>query len=415
MVQMRTAPHFGRIARLLPVLLCLSFVAASAHQAFPPSSSLDRAYQFLDARMDRYESGSSLRVVQSFVRTPTFSDGDVSYTYDDTVMILALLARGEREDLRRARVLGDSLLYAQKNDPYADGRIRDGYHARRFINSDGSPNIAISDGDGGSDNGNMAWTAMAFVQLYNATGRNRYLAGAQAIAKFIQANAWDTRGAGGFTGGITQRQTKIKYKSTEHNIDLYALFRMLYQATQNETWNSDAGHALRFVKAMWDAKRGRFWIGTGDDGITVNTSDPTPEDVQTWSYLSTGLARYQGSIDWALRHLSATGGVFAGLSFQVKDRSGVWFEGSAHAAAALEARNLANDTRKAARLLKDIEIGQMNAPNADDLGIDAASKDGLKTGDGGDKYYASLHIGATAWYCLAGQSANPFRFLTPIH
>jgi hypothetical protein len=57
----------------------------------------------------------------------------------------------------------------------------------------------------------------------------------------------------------------------------------------------------------------------------------------------------------------------------------------------------------------------MNAPNADDLGIDAASKDGLKTGDGGDKYYASLHIGATAWYCLAGQSANPFRFLTPIH
>ena len=57
----------------------------------------------------------------------------------------------------------------------------------------------------------------------------------------------------------------------------------------------------------------------------------------------------------------------------------------------------------------DIEAGQASAPNADGKGIDAASKDGLDTGDGSDKYYASLHIGATAWYCLAKLSANPFR------
>jgi hypothetical protein len=73
---------------------------------------------------------------------------------------------------------------------------------------------------------------------------------------------------------------------------------------------------------------------------------------------------------------------------------------------------LGSDAQTATTLIGDIEAGQTNAPNADGRGIDAASKDGLKTGDGGgDKYYASLHIGATAWYCLAKQSANPFRLL----
>jgi hypothetical protein len=407
----RSLARIGEFACLVSVLLFSAFAAASAREALPPAPSLDRAYDFLYARMDKFQTGPALRVVQSYVRTPTFTDGDISYTYDDDVMIIALLARGNPENIRRARVLGDSLLYAQKHDPYADGRIRDGYRARRFINADGTPHI--SHDDRGSDTGTMAWTGMALVQLYNATGRNEYLAGAETIAEFVRTHAWDMRGAGGFTGGITPRQHELKYKSTEHNIDLYALYRMLYQATGDGNWNSDAAHALRFVRTMWGAKLGRFWIGTLDDGVTINKMCAVPEDVQTWSYLSTGIARYHGSIDWALKHLSATSGDFAGLSFEVMDRSGVWFEGTAHAAAALEARNLDNDARKAAELINDIETGQADAPNADGMGIDAASKDHLQTGDGGGDYYASLHIGATGWYCLAAQSANPFRFLTP--
>jgi hypothetical protein len=114
-----------------------------------------------------------------------------------------------------------------------------------------------------------------------------------------------------------------------------------------------------------------------------------------------------------VNNLWATSGAFEGLSFEVKDRSGVWFEGTGHAAAALEARNLSGDRERATKFLSDIEIGQADAPNADGQGIDAASKDGLKTGDDGDKYFASLHIGATSWYCLAKQSANPFRLSAP--
>jgi hypothetical protein len=304
-------------------------------------------------------------------------------------------------------VLGDSLVTVQAHDPSSDGRVRAAYHARRLAKPDGAPDIAAA----ATDTGNLAWTGLALAQLYRATGAQRYLTAAVRIANFVQANMFDARGAGGYAGGFTAAGSKIRYKSTEHNIDLYALFTMLAQLTANRVWSEYAQHALAFVRAMWNAHADFFYIGTGNDGVAVNTGDPTPEDVQTWSFLSTGLATYEGSIDWALENLSATGH-FQGLSFEISDRSGVWFEGTAHAAAALKARNLPGDATKAAQLIADIETGQTQAPNADGEGIDAASKDGLKTGDGaGDRYYASLHIGATAWYALAKQSKNPFRLL----
>lgn len=371
-----------------------------------PGSPLPKAYVFLAERMDKHAQGSTLRLVQSYVPTTTFSNGDVSYTYDDDVMLIALLARGTPDDVARARVLGDSLLYVQSHDPLADGRVRSAYHARHLAKRDGSPGIAGT----ATDAGNLAWTGLALAQLYRSTGEQKYLPGATAVAEFVQANTYDTRGAGGYTGGFRGDGKKITYKSTEHNIDLYGLFTMLAQLTGNRKWSGRAQHALEFVRAMWNSRQTFFYIGTVDDGVTINKDDPTPEDVQTWSYLSTGLAQYQTSIDWAVETLSATKGAFEGLSFEVNDRSGVWFEGTAHAAAALQARNLSGDAQTAAQLLSDIEIGQAQAPNANGRGIDAASKDGLNTGEG-DQYFASLHIGATAWYCLAKQAANPFVLL----
>lgn len=369
-------------------------LAPAAASAAP----LDDAYSFIDTMMDMHAQGTTLRLAQSFVATPTFDGGDVSYTYDDAVLIAALLARGTADDLARAKILGDSLVYAQDHDPAADGRVRDSYHADPFIKHDGTPNIATKS----SYTGNIAWTGLALMQLYRATKDETYRTAAQKLAGFIVANAFDTRGKGGFTGGLTASGGKLLWKSTEHNIDSYALFRMLGD-------KANAAHALRLVKAMWSKRGGYYVIGTGTDGKTINHDDPTPEDVQTWSFLSTGIEKHKGSIDWALANLSATGGGFSGLSFEVRDRSGVWFEGTAHAAAALEARGTGDDLNAAQLLLNDIEIGQVSAPNADGNGIDAASKDGLKTDDNGDVYYAALHTGATGWYCIAKQNGNPFR------
>lgn len=375
-----------------------AFLAVLLAPGMASAAPLDNAYSFIDTMMDLHAQGTTLRLAQSFVATSTFDDGDISYTYDDAVLIAALLARGTPDDVARAKTLGDSLVYAQDHDPAADGRVRDAYHSDPFVKHDGTPNIATKS----SYTGNIAWTGLALMQLYRATKDETYRAAAQKLASFIVANAFDTRGKGGFTGGLTASGGKLLWKSTEHNIDSYALFRMLGD-------KANAAHALRLVKAMWSKRGGYYFIGTGTDGKTINRDDPTPEDVQTWSFLSTGIEKHKGSIDWALANLSATGGGFSGLSFEVRDRSGVWFEGTAHAAAALEARGTGDDLNAAQLLLNDIEVGQTSAPNADGNGIDAASKDGLKTDDNGDVYYAALHTGATGWYCIAKQSGNPFR------
>ncbi|MBV9101999.1 MAG: hypothetical protein JO060_00320 [Candidatus Eremiobacteraeota bacterium] len=333
--------------------------------------------------------------------------GDIGYTYDNALVAIALLQRGVAADLQRATVLGDSLLYAQAHDPANDGRVRDGYHVDPFVKPDGSVNIAYSDGDGGSDCGNLAWTGLALAHLYAATKHTPYLNSALMLGTWIQNNAYDTRGAGGYTGGLMQNQSHIRYKSTEHNIDLFAFFTMLAGFTGDSSWTARAAHAWTFVDAMWNASHSFFWVGTLDDGMTINKSF-IPEDVQSWSYLAAENSAYAPSLDWAYANLYVNAKPFIGVSFSKSDLSGVWFEGTAHMAAAFFARNGSGDAQKAAAFLSSIALAQTRAPNHDGEGIVAASKDGLRTGDG-DKYFAALHIGATSWYCLAAQSANPLR------
>ena len=93
-----------------------------------PSSSLDEAYAFLDNMMDLYVRGTTTRLVQSFVPTRALQLGDIAYTYDSALVVIAFLQRATSDDLARATVLGDNFLYAQAHDPAGDGRIRNGYH-----------------------------------------------------------------------------------------------------------------------------------------------------------------------------------------------------------------------------------------------------------------------------------------------
>jgi len=385
--------------------------AASASRLFgaelddPAASSLSKAYMFLDQMMDLYAKGLTLRLAQSYVNTDMLNLGTLGFTYDNDVMIMALLERGLSNDLSRARVLGNSLVYAQSHDPYADGRIRDGYDTDPFILSGGTVNIDYTYGQNGTATGNMAWTGMALCQLYHKTGASSYLNAAKSIASWVQTNTYDTRGSGGYTAGLDSGYTAQLYKSTEHNIDLYAFFTMLASLTGNSQWATDAQWALGFVESMWDSTDGHFWTGTGADGVTTNYY-PVPEDCQSWSYLALKNSTYAGSIDWAYANLAATDGSFSGVSFSNADTTGVWFEGTTHMAAAFRARNRSGDLTKAKAFLQTVQLAQTTALNNDGLGIDAASKDGLQTGFGYD-YYAALHVGATGWYCIADQGGNP--------
>ncbi len=380
-----------------------------ADRPLPPDlrSSVDRAYAFLARMMDLYATGALLRLAQSYVPTPALDLADTAFTYDNALAIVAYLERGREDDVQRARLLGDSLLYAQDHDPeFSDGRLRDAYGADPFVLSNGSVKVAYYFGQGGSATGNQAWGGMALAQLYFRTGDSRYLAGALRLGNWIQRNTSDSRGAGGYTGGIAADQSRLTWKSTEHNIDAWALFTMLSHLTHDSTWTDRANHALEFVRSMWSPDGGFFWTGTGTDGVTTNLS-PIPEDAQSWSYLALRDRAYEGSLDWVERALAASDGPFEGVSFSSADTSGVWFEGTGHMAAALLSRHSPGDRAAAGRYLASIALAQTSAPNADGEGIVAASHDGLQTGFG-YAYFASPHVGTTSWYCIAAQGGDPF-------
>jgi hypothetical protein len=377
-------------------------IAPAAHTA-SPSGSISEAYQFLRLMMDKYAHGSTTRLVQSFDGGALKGYTD-AVTYDDALFVDAMLAGGTSDGVERSKVVGSAFLYVQTHDKAGDGRLRAAY-APKPMRSPGDVMVR----DNTSDVGNMAWVGQALVQLYAKTSTAASLKGALAIAKWLQTNTYDARGAGGYTGGYTAGGAKIKWKSTEHNIDVYAFFTMLATESGQSQWTTRAAWAKQFVAGMWNAHDGRFYVGTLNDGKTPNDSFK-PEDVNSWSYLAFQNPVWAAAPSWDVTNLSVSKGGFGGVSFCSGDRSGVWFEGTAHLADALELRNASGDLPIAQKYISDIAYAQTNGPNTDGLGIIAASKDGLSDCDG-SKYYASLHVGATAWYIMGVQQINPFLLL----
>jgi|HubBroStandDraft_5_1064220.scaffolds.fasta_scaffold12008_2 hypothetical protein len=377
-----------------------AFESPALSAARDTNESTAKAYEFLQLMLDEYTSGSTPRLVQSFDGGPLKKFTD-AVTYDDALFVDAAMTRGTAADVRRAKVIGNAFLYVQKYDKAGDGRLRAAYAPKPLR----APGDVVVD-DNTSDVGNMAWVGQALVQLYAVTSERAYLNGALAIANWLQTSTYDARGHGGYTGGYTAAGKKIEWKSTEHNIDIYAFFTMLATESGSSAWTTHAAWAETFVASMWDADAGRFYVGTTNDGITPNKSFK-PEDVNSWSYLAFENPQWARAPGWDVTNLAVDENGFGGVSFCTGDRSGVWFEGTAHLADALEYRNETGDAAQAATYLDDVRYAQANGPNGDGRGIIAASKT-ISDCDG-DRYFPSLHVGATAWYVLAEQQANPFR------
>jgi hypothetical protein len=397
----------------LCALVALTTLFALPGSVLPRASaatpSIQNAYVFLNQMMDRYAHGSTPRLVQSFTGGALGQQGFTdSETYDDALVIDAYLAEGTPDGLTRAVTLGNSLLTAQKYDPAHDGRIRAAYSPTPLVTmkGHGRTRTKVRIRDKTSDVGDMAWAGMALTRLYATTHIASYLTSAETVGAWVVRNSSDQRGAGGYTGGKTANGTRIQWKSTEHNIDLYGLFTMLAAESGNPQWSSDAARAKAFVVAMWHPSTGSFYVGTATNGVTPNAAEQ-PEDVNSWSYLALRDPSYSASIDWDMQHLAVSASGFSGVSFCQGDKTGVWFEGTGHLADALAVRQASGDAARATQYLSDIQFAQTTGPNGDGLGVIAASKNGLSDCDG-DFYYSSLHTGATSWYILASEQVNPF-------
>jgi hypothetical protein len=374
---------------------------ATAAAAEPSPAAVDDSvragYAHLAAALDR--AGTGPRLPASYTGGYLERIGfTASVTYDDALVVLALLARRTGDDLGRAVLLGDALLHLQATDPAGDGRLRGSYRSGPL--PDGPAPIA----DAATTTGVQAWAGLALLRLHAATGDPRYLAGAVRLGDWLTVHV-SAPGRPGFTGGYAADGARLTYRSTEHNVDAYAFLTGLAARTGDPAWQARADSARGLLAEVWHAPGGHFHIGTLADGVTPNPS-PLVADAQTWAYLALRGPAYAGALDWTARELSARDGRFRGIGYSSADRSKVWFEGTAHLALALRTRGAPGDDDRAAGYLETIRLAQRSAPNADGAGIVAASRDGLRTGDGGS-YYASLHTGATAWYLLAAQRVNP--------
>ena len=423
-------------------------------------TSLGKAYQFQNTMMDAYAAGSTVRLIQSYSDQAL---GATAFTYDNAVAIDAYLVREGHDDVARAEVLGNGLIYAQAtNFPFNDGRFAQAY----FVNTpatDGSGAYITPAGFPfffyGSAVGDQAWAGMALAQLHRRTGQAQYLTAALKVANWIVANTYNTLGPGGYSFGtfinqFNQSVPSPNGKSTEHNIDTYAFFSMLAQITHNgsaangASWRSLAQHALDFVVAMYNPAGGYFYTGTLGDQITINPS-PIPEDCQDWSYLALLDNHYANTIDWVLANLQTTdtaasphssltgsekitGVVFdtASLStnpaaYPFADPNAVWLEGTAHGVAALIARIFAGRSSLPSRF-KDLETVELFVNNSQEAQSELGAGQtvngaAIPVGEGmvastsvmdtgfGYTYGPSLHIGATGWYLIALQGGNPFQ------
>lgn len=412
----------------------------------PFTTSLTNAFAFLRQMMDAYAQGSTVRLCQSYsdqIAGGTF--GSTAFVYDNAVLVLAFLARGQADDIARAKVIGNALLYAQQNDPAGDGRFRQAYFAG--VNNGG---VYVSTGLSffqGSATGDVAWPGIALAQLYTRTGVRAYLDGAIKAANFIESTARDNvnNPPGGYFFGNGQTN-----KSTEHNIDVYALYTLLAKLTGDSSWLNGAAYAKAFVTAMFDAPSGHFWTGTSDPTqIFFNNS---PEDVNSWSYLAFQDPKYAVTLDWVKTNLAATDtsfafnngwGVFGSLRLRVSgvtyaslsklgtvlgdnsvDADAVWLEGTGHLIAALFSRRLPasqdipsfhGDINLAFSLIENVQVAQNTLGTGQTVngqpliagrGL-TASTSILNTGFGFN-YFPYLHIGATGWYLIGAEGNNPF-------
>ena len=440
----------GRGAALGVGMTGLTGLGVQSAAAQPGSSPASRglgssgreAVRFLQGVTDAYRT-SGMRLVQSYYDDSGLTD--IGFVYDNALAIIALLAGG---DVNRARAIGDALLWAQNNDlDHSDGRLRQAYHANTFVLYDEAkkrnfPHWGWEFGFGISTVGDMAWAGIALAQLARRTRQPSYLTGALRIGDWIEARR-STTGLGGYTFG--ERPGFEGYKSSEHNIDVYAFFLLLADLTGQRAWRTRAQHAWGFLEKVWNADDGYFWTGS-NDGSTINKlGTQLPLDVQTWSWLAARRGTYAEALDWAATNLAVTdtpqrknseltgnlklsGVSFASGSLQADteapiddyhgnpDTGAVWFEGTAQLALSLRDRHRGRDESDADELLAQIRTAQRELGGGQTFGgkeisggIVAASSP-LNTGFSFG-YYQHLHTGATSWYVMAASRTNPYRFV----
>lgn len=286
---------------------------------------------------------------------PDQANRNLATTYEASLSILALLARGSPADIAGGQTIADGLVYALSHDnggdplPVGAGGIAGLHNAYEagdlaLLNSQGpgagqagqirlggfSASQAGCGSTGyclvldGATGGNNAFAVLALLEAFKHTGNQTYLTAARNLAAWVYEKLQDTNGSGFggyFLGYPDEGQPKLLQtgKSTENNADIFAAFTGLAQVetmlgnAAAATWTTRAKVAGDFVIAMFDASRGCFYAGTVPPGTAsgagidpsgpqrgsdvVNRFDFLDANSFTWLAMAQSTA-YRNAISW---------------------------------------------------------------------------------------------------------------------
>ena len=402
----------------------------SAQDIFPfyiykdGAPAVQMANEYISGMMDKHFSGNELRLIESY------SDSDsIAFIYDNALAMSALLARPTKDNLRRAKILCKTLIWAQDNDKKDDGRIRKSYDSSKEFDGSAPPYA-----DESCNTGDMAWAICALMQYYKNSDDtdddflDDVLAAAAAAGDFIDSKFKDSgTGKYGYYYGYDKSDTLDKAKSTEHNIAAYVAFAHLLDATSASKWGTRASHAKDFIeKVAWYSSQDRYLCGVDSSGKTDKTQ--IIADVNLLNALALiNKDRIKKPIEYVKSKLLYSDTVYnlkgIDFGFDTDDSSakpdGIWFEGTAQFAAAYKVAGYYGKlTDASATYLDSIKLAQGIDLDANDSGGDgdyepdgraipaASVSKGINTGLGGT-YKLVGHVGATAWFACVMLDYNP--------
>ncbi|WP_455211506.1 hypothetical protein [Kaarinaea lacus] len=426
----------------------LSNVIGPFAVVFKADDALDPVTLYLDNIVIDQDTLSAPRFIQSYepIAYPTPSPPNIAHVYDQSLVLLALLARGTDEDIRRAKLIADAMLLVQDRrhtrddwalrNAYSSGEVLDYYtgdpRAPGWWN-DKSQTYCQDSFALGNDTGNNAWAGIALIQLHHVLDqradqsyRNQYLEAAEKIAQWVVTHQSSSGKYGGFIGGFEVAKLKKEldhekisspWQSSEHHIDLVVLFNhlsMTYRPTdrkKSQYWETQAEYANKFIRDMWQKEDDvpmHLWTGTNIYSSDIKRNEEVvPLDVQTWAVLALNPKEYSVVLDWALMNCVDKNNAH-GFDFDCNDGDGTWWEGTAQMVTALhwlnrhdEANTILNELRMA-QITDDEPKGAIPAANTNELST------GFKKAWGPWVYTNEPHIGATAWYLFAVLKKNPY-------
>jgi len=336
----------------------------------------------------------------------------VAFVYDNALAGIALTACG---DATQARRIADALLLAASHDPsFHDGRLRNAYRSGAIANDKIElPGYWQSQGNywsqdpyqTGTATGNSAWAALLLMTVYDSTHDKRYLDGAVTQLHWIQAHTLGSAPAA-YEGGVfgyDNAQRAQHWKATEHNLDIHAAATWAARESGDATLTQQATVAGNFVKSMWDTSQRRFLVGTLDDGKTLSR-DKSGLDAQVWPLLAFQRHPSEWNQVWSWvdsQHRSGDGYGYR------RQPDGVWTEGTAQVATALQASGKpVPDTLWQLLIAQRSTGGMLYATPQARIATDFAIGPTSTYAD--FFYYHQPHLGATAWAALAAKGWNPF-------